>query len=91
MSEEKIVEIIQGIIKDNTMRLKTATGVKFCEYYETKIDTCKEILNKVKKGNNDDTYIPDVCLDCVTAGCKNDWLEPCHSCHNGSNKETIKK
>lgn len=32
--------------------------------------------------------IPSVCVGCIEADYRNEWVEPCHSCHNGSNKQT---
>jgi hypothetical protein len=32
--------------------------------------------------------IPSVCDGCIHNECKNTWIEPCHSCSNGNNKQT---
>ncbi len=32
--------------------------------------------------------VPTVCVGCITAEHRNEWIEPCHSCSNGSNKQT---
>lgn len=44
-----IENIIKDVIEDNTMRLQTPTGKSNTEYYQTKIDVCNQILEKVRR------------------------------------------
>ncbi len=46
-----VIKIITDIIEDNQMRSKTQLGEKFPEYYQTKIDVCNQILEKVRREN----------------------------------------
>lgn len=46
-----IEKIITDIIEDNTMRLQSPTGKRNIEYYQTKIDVCNQILEKVRREN----------------------------------------
>lgn len=59
-----IEKIITDIIEDNTMRLLTPTGKSNTEYYQTKIDVCNQILEKVRRENAEseksNCTIPDV-------------------------------
>ena len=45
-------------------------------------------LEMVVKNCNTPAVMPAVCVGCVTSEHRNEWLEPCHSCSNGSNKQT---
>lgn len=65
-----IEKIITDIIEDNTMKLQTPTGKSNTEYYQTKIDVCNQILEKVRRENaqqeNSNCIIPDVMLSLPT-------------------------
>ena len=61
-----IEKIITDIIEDNTMRLQTPTGKNNTEYYQTKIDVCNQILEKMRRENAESEQsnctIPDVSI-----------------------------
>ena len=61
---ENVKKIITDIIEDNTMKLQTPTGKSNTEYYQTKIDVCNQILEKVRRENaqseKSNYTIPDV-------------------------------
>jgi hypothetical protein len=44
----------------------------------------QEVVNNLHKAD----VIPSVCDGCIHNECKNTWIEPCHSCSNGNNKQT---
>jgi hypothetical protein len=50
-----------------------------------KLDSLLEVVNKKC---NIPHVMPAVCVGCITAKCRNEWVEPCHSCSNGNNKQT---
>lgn len=55
----------------------------------TKVWEKLELLQEaVNKKCNIPHVMPVVCVECITAEYRNEWVEPCHSCHNGSNKQT---
>ena len=63
---------------------------------QPKLKEIRSILRRMK-ANGADTgqdkchiqhVMPAVCIGCITAEYRNEWVEPCHSCSNGSNKQT---
>ena len=74
-----IEKIITDIIEDNEMRLKTPTGKSNTEYYQTKIDVCNQILEKVRRekaeSEQSNCTIPDV----SGLVCLHEWDEGFHN------------
>ena len=50
-----------------------------------KLELLQEVVNKKC---NIPHVMPAVCVGCITAEYRNELIEPCHSCYNGSNKQT---
>jgi hypothetical protein len=73
-----IEKIIKDIIEDNKMRLQTPTGKSNTEYYQTKIDVCNQILEKVRRENaqseNSNCTIPDVMQQSIQ-GCPKTFIK----------------
>lgn len=73
--------------------LQAAYGYKFEEddflnpAIRITLNAMERYAQEVK--NLDKAYgIPSVCDGCIHNECKNTWIEHCHSCSNGNNKQT---
>ena len=55
--------------------------------YQYALRNCLSELDSKIKELNAPAVIPSVCVGCTVVDYRNEWVDPCHSCINGSNKQ----
>ena len=81
MTRDEIVDFLEWAKECGQLQFPESRKVDMAAMYIKEQDA-------VNKTCNIPHVMPAVCVGCITAEYRNEWIEPCHSCHNGNNKQT---